>query len=110
MSKFTIEVVGFTPFARNTLRGFATIRLPELKLTIHDLTVHQHDSGSRWASMPGKALIDKNGIAKRKPDGRVEYVPVLELDGREVRDAFSAAVVRALLEFNPHAFDAEVVA
>jgi hypothetical protein len=105
MSKFTITCTGFTPYHRNTLRGFATIRLPELKLTIHDVAVHQHDSGARWVALPSKPLLDKNGIAKRGPAGKIEYAQLFEFEGRAIRDAFSAAVVRALLEFEPHAFD-----
>ena len=110
MSKFTIECVGFTPYQRNTLRGFATIRLPELKLVIHDITIHQHDSGSRWASMPSKPLLDKSGVAKRTPAGKIEYTQLFEFEGRETRDAFSAAVVRAVLAFAPTAFTEPVTA
>jgi hypothetical protein len=110
MPKFTIECIEFTPFVRNTLRGFATIRLPELKLVIHDIAVHEHPNGSRWASLPAKPLIDKIGVAKRNPAGKVEYAQLFEFGGRETRDAFSAAVVRAVLAFAPTAFTEPVTA
>jgi len=103
MTKFSVECVGWKPLHRNTLRGFCDVRLPELKLCIHDVAVHQHDSGARWAALPSKPQIDREGNAKRGPDGKIAYVPLLELEGRPVRDAFSAAVVRALIAFDPHA-------
>jgi hypothetical protein len=46
----------------------------------------------------------------RDDTGKVQYWPVLEFDSRAVRDAFSAAVIRALLEFAPAAFDDEAAA
>jgi hypothetical protein len=110
VSKFTVTCIDFTPYTRNTLRGFATIRLPELKLVIHDIAVHQHENGSRWASMPSKPLIDKNGVAKRGSAGKIEYAQLFEFEGRETRDAFSAAVVRAVLAFAPAAFTERVTA
>ena len=65
MAKLTISCVAFTPYRRNTLYGFATVRLPELKLCIHDVAQHQYASGARWAALPAKPVIDRNGIAKR---------------------------------------------
>ena len=104
MSKFTVTCIDFTPYTRNTLRGFATIRLPELKLIVHDVAVHQHENGSRWVGLPSKPLLDKNGVARRGPAGKIEYAQLFEFEGRETRDAFSRAVVAAVLAFAPLAF------
>ena len=49
--KFTVKVTDFRPFRRNTLRGFATVHVDE-HLTLHDIAVHQHDSGARWVGLP----------------------------------------------------------
>jgi len=47
----------------------------------------------------------KDGSVVSGDDGKPKYFPVLEFDSVPVRDAFSVAVVRALLEFDPHALD-----
>lgn len=103
--KLTVSCSEFRPLHRNTLRGFAAIRIAELKLTIHDVALHQHPNGARWAAMPSKPMIDRNGVAKRGAEGKIEYVTLFEFEGRGVRDAFSQAVVRAVLELDPHAFE-----
>jgi len=69
--KVSIACTDFRPFHRNTLRGFATVKLPDLRLTIRDIAVHQHTSGSRWAQLPAKPMIDNAGVAKRTAEGRV---------------------------------------
>jgi hypothetical protein len=108
-AKFTVRVVAFHPLTRNTLRGFMTVRIAELALTIRDVAVHEHANGSRWAQLPAKPQIDRAGTARRNADGKIEYTAILEFENRAVRDAFSAAVVRALLEFEPRAFEGEAV-
>jgi hypothetical protein len=107
--KLTITVTDFRPFRRNTLRGFATIHIDELHLTIHDIAVHQHDNGARWVGLPAKPVIDSGGIAKRTSDGKLEYAKLLSFDSRTVSDAFAAAVIAALLEHDAEAFDREGV-
>ena len=47
---------------------------------------------------------------KRSPkdaEGKAQYASILEFPERAVRDAFSAAVVRAVIEHSPAAFDGE---
>jgi hypothetical protein len=107
--KSTVKVTEFRPFRRNTLRGFATIHVDELHLTLHDVAVHQHGNGSRWVSLPAKPVIDSTGAVKRTSDGKIEYVRLFTFDGRAVSDAFSAAVIKALIEFDAQAFDREAV-
>lgn len=105
--KFTITVTDFRPYRRNTLRGFATVRVDELKLTIHDIAVHQHDRGARWVGLPAKPVVDSGGNVKRTSDGRIEYAKLLGFDSRAVSDAFSATVIAALLAHDAEAFDHE---
>ena len=107
--KFTVKVTDFRAFRRNTLRGFATVRVDELQLTIHDIAVHQHDSGARWVGLPSKPLVDSGGNIKRTTDGKIEYVRLFTFDARAVSDAFSAAVITALLDYDQKAFDREGV-
>ena len=39
-------------------------------------------------------------------DGKIKYVPTMSFDSKAVADAFSAAVVAAVLEAHADAFDA----
>ena len=89
---------------RNTLLGFATINIKELRLTIRDVAIHEKN-GQRWAQPPAKPQI-KNGALVTDAAGKLQYSPVLEFDSRAVRDAFSRAVVAAVLEREPAAFGA----
>jgi hypothetical protein len=46
MSRFTVECVEFKLLRRNTLYGFCAFRMSELRLVLHDVTLHQK-GGSR---------------------------------------------------------------
>jgi hypothetical protein len=107
MTKLTVTCAGFHPLVRNTLRGFCSVEITELKLTIHDVAVHEKNE-SRWAQLPAKPQI-RDGELVRDDAGKIQYWPIMEFESRAVRDAFSAAVIRSLLEFAPHAFDLEDV-
>ena len=52
-------------------------------------------------------MLDNAGAARRNAEGKIDYAAMLEFEGREVRDAFSTAVVRAVLKFKPDALNAE---
>jgi len=47
------------------------------------------------------------GTLVKDVTGKVQYVHILDFDSREVRDAFSRAVVQAVLERAPEAFHGE---
>jgi hypothetical protein len=109
MSKLSVTVEDFTPRHSNTLRGFATIVIPELHLKIHDIGVHEKGD-ARWCSLPGKPQIGRDGIVRKGENGKPLYTPIVEFTDKKVRDAFSTRVIAALLEFAPSAFDAEEAA
>jgi hypothetical protein len=109
MSKLTVTCNAFRTLHRNTLCGFAEIEIAELKLTVRDVAVHQKGQ-ARWAQLPAKPQIKDGALVKDATTGEVQYTPIMDFSGRAVRDAFSAAVVRAVLAWDPHAFDAEVAA
>ena len=88
--KHSIDCIGFKAIRKGTLVGFAEIVIRELRLTIHDITLHQKGD-ARWATPPGRPWI-KDGAVVTDADGKVQYSPVLEFESRETRDAFSAAV------------------
>jgi hypothetical protein len=101
--KLTITCAEFRPLRRNTLVGFAVVDIAELKFRIHDLALHQKGE-ARWAQLPAKPQV-RDGNLVKDPSGKVQYWPVFEIENRAVRDAFSAAVVAAVLKHTPHAFD-----
>src|SRR5262249_57733196 len=67
MPKLSITCTEFKPFVRNTLRGFATIIIAEMKLEIREIHVHEHERGARWAVPPAKPMIGNDGVALRAP-------------------------------------------
>jgi hypothetical protein len=97
--KHSITCLSFQPRKKNTLCGFADIQIPALHLTIHDVALHEK-CGARWAALPGRPWV-KDGALVTADGGKIQYSPVLEFEGREVRDAFSAAVWAAVLATNP---------
>jgi hypothetical protein len=105
MSKLTITCRGFYPLHRNTLRGFCEIRIEELRLVIRDIAIHEKGS-ARWAQLPSRLQI-RDGELVHDADGKIQYVHLMNFDSRAVSDAFSAAVIRAVLEFAPTAFEKE---
>ncbi len=101
MSKLTLTCSDWRALQKNTLLGFARISIVELGLTIHDVAVHQ--KGDRmWAALPARPWI-KDGAVVTDDAGKVQYSPLLEFGRREVRDAFSNAVIHAVLESFPDA-------
>jgi len=105
VSRLTIVCRDFKPLRRNTLIGFATVRVAELRLEIHGIAIHQKGT-ARWCQLPAKPLV-RDGALVKDAYGKIQYVPMLAFDARRVADAFSAAVVAALLDVEPHAFNEE---
>jgi hypothetical protein len=104
--KLTVTCGGFNPRVRNTLRGFAEITVAEMRLTIHDVAIHQKGA-SRWAQLPSKPWVKDGALVKDPDTGKIKYIPVMEFDGRAVADAFSRVVIDAVLARAPDAFDGE---
>jgi len=102
-SKLTVRCREFKPLLRHTLRGFCEIHIDELRLTVRDVAVHT--KGERcWAQLPAKPQL-KDGALVKGEDGKVQYIHLMHFDTRAVSDAFSAAVVAAVREHTPDAFD-----
>jgi hypothetical protein len=101
MSKLTVTVLDWTPRHKNTLQGFARVRIDEMRLTIDDVAVHRKAT-SVWAQLPAKPWI-KDGALVLDQHGGIQYSPTFTFDTRDVADAFSAAVIKALIERFPDA-------
>jgi len=100
-----VSLLEWKSLPRNTLRGFATIRLGK-SLRISDVAVHC-SYGKRWAQLPSKAALDKNGAAQRDEKGKIKYIPVLLWLNREAADEFSASVIEAIEREHPGATNAD---
>lgn len=89
-----VTLIAWRPMRKNTLLGFATVRLGR-SLTIKDVGLHR--SGDRaWAGMPAKPMLGQDGHAKMNETGKIQYVSILEWASKEASDRFSEAVFAAV--------------
>jgi hypothetical protein len=103
MSKLTIRCIAWRPLCRNTLRAFATVKIEELRLAVHSVAIHEKN-GKPWAQLPSQPWL-KDGEHVKGDDGKPQYSPLFEFDTSAVRSAFSDAVVRAVLAYDPRALE-----
>jgi hypothetical protein len=105
MSKMTITCEAWRPLQKNTLQGFVTITIAELALRVHDVAIHQKSS-SAWAALPARPWVKGTEVVTGD-DGKIQYSAILEFASKEVRDAFSVAVIKAVRERYPDALSLE---
>jgi len=96
-----MQLLKWTPQRKNTLRGFANIRLPN-GLRIYSCPV-LFSYGKAWATFPAKPQIGRDGLPV-KIDGKPQYVKVIEWGDRTTADRFSERVVELVRERDPSAF------
>ena len=89
-----MRLVEWRPLQKNTLRGFATVELPN-GLTIADISIHV-SHGKTWASLPSRPQMNADGAARRGDDGKILYNPILKWRDRDLADRFSIAVAQAV--------------
>ena len=94
MSKLTVTCTDFRKLEKNTLLGFATIYIAEMRMTISDVGIHEKN-GKRWAQLPSKPMV-KGTEVLTDSNGKVKYAPLFSFDEDKVRHAFNNAVVRAV--------------
>jgi hypothetical protein len=102
MAQMPVQLLDWKPIIRNTLRGFASIRLGA-SLKIHDIALHRHVNGRCWAQLPSKPMLAQDGSVMRNPDGKIKYQPMLEWIDRPSSDRFSEAVIEAIEALHPGA-------
>jgi hypothetical protein len=83
------------PCDRNTLKGFAKIKVSPWHLIMDGVAVHERD-GRSWAQLPARPQIDKETGQVVRDGAKIQYAKVLEFDDREVANRFSDAVVAAV--------------
>ena len=99
-----ILIRDWRPVRKGALLGFARVELPS-GMILADCTVMTGERGP-WVSPPSKPMIGRDGTALKDADtGRVKYQPIIEFASREIRDRFSTAVVEALRDAHPEAFE-----
>lgn len=101
--KLTVTCTAFKARCRNTLRGFATVSIREMRVTIFEVAVHEKN-GKAWAQLPSRPWV-KDGRVVTGDGGKAKYEPLFEFDSAAVRGVFFDAFIRAVLEFDPHALD-----
>jgi hypothetical protein len=100
----SIKCEKWTPRRSNTLHGFADVLLEQTHLRIRDVALHQKGD-HRWAQLPAKPQINRDGVVLRDENGKTKYAKILEFESRDVSDAFSRACIKAVLERFPAAFE-----
>jgi hypothetical protein len=90
-----VSIEDFRSLVRNTLRGFARVRLPE-GIILHDVSIHISD-GKPWASPPGRPMVGRDGRQLKDATGKPQFSPTLTFTSRADRDAFSNAIIEAVL-------------
>ena len=98
-SSFIVE--DCKPLARNSLRGFARVRLPS-GMILRDVAIHAKNA-SAWAAPASKPMIDRNGMVMKDQGGKIKYAPIIEFTSKVLRDKFSKAVIDALRAAHPEA-------
>jgi hypothetical protein len=108
MSKLTVTCLDFKAHCRNTLRGFATVRIEQMRLVVREVAIHEKN-GKAWAQLPSRPWL-KDGRVVTNDEGKVQYAPLFEFETVAVRAAFSEAVIAALLAFDPNALQRDAAA
>jgi hypothetical protein len=72
-------------------------------MTMREVAIHQKNSKA-WAQPPSRPWV-KDGRVVTDDVGKMQYSPISEFDSAAVRAAFSDAVIRAVLAFDPHALE-----
>jgi hypothetical protein len=102
-AKFTINCTAWREMRRNTLRGFAKIKIEELRLVVNEIAIHE-SNGRPWAALPARPWV-KDGAVITDDSGKIKYAPLFEFDNAVVRSAFSDAVIAAVRRFDTHALE-----
>jgi thiosulfate reductase cytochrome b subunit len=83
----------WTPYEKNTLRGFFDLELPS-GLIIHGCTLHVKGD-SKWVGLPAQKVV--------RAGGEVGYVAILEFTNHATADRFRDLAIDALRELGAQA-------
>jgi len=88
-----IRCLKFRPYQKNTLQGFADLKLSRVGIIIHDCTFHRHQNGREWVGFPARSYNDKDGNTQRQ--ALIEFAP----DAKRTREQFQEQAIAAIYEF-----------
>jgi hypothetical protein len=103
-----MNLVGSKPLVKGTLRGFATVELPNgldalNALKVFDCPVSVGPRGP-WASLPSEPVLDREGRQAR-PNGEPRVALFLEWRNCELADRFNTAIVDLVRAAHSDALD-----
>ena len=98
-SKPRMQLLEWRAFRKNTLHGFAVIEMPS-GLVVRDVSIHEK-AGKWWASLPSRPVLDSDGRQIRNHSGKAQYAALLGWRDRDLSDRFSAAVVALVRAEHP---------
>jgi hypothetical protein len=98
-----LTCIGFKSVRSGALRGFASLHFAGWRVRIHGIAVLE-SQGRRWAQLPARPVLDRDGNAIRGDGGKVVYAPVIEFDADERRRLFSELAITAIEIYAPGAF------
>ena len=100
-----LKVPKFYKYHKGITRGFADVFSTSWGITIHGVCVFESVDGKRWASPPSKQRLNKDGTPVLAQDGKMIFDPHVSFASAEKRMQWSDAVIDALLEEHPDAFE-----
>jgi hypothetical protein len=99
-----VALVEWKPVVKNSLRGFATVRLGK-SLQISECLVLA-SNGRLWVNLPGKPQFDRDGHPVLDQRGKQKYSALLQWRDKAAADRFSEAVIAAIrAEHGPEALE-----
>jgi hypothetical protein len=103
--RLPIALLEWRPIVRNTLRGFAEVRVGRT-LIINDCPAHC-SHGRKWVALPSKPQLTRERELVRDATGKLAYTPVVEWADRAAANRFSDDTVAVIEAQFPRAFDVE---
>ncbi len=101
--RIPITMLDWKPFQRNSLRGFASIRIGAW-LIVRDVAVHV-TNGRPGAALAAKPILGADGTAQRDDARKIKYVQLMEWTDKAPRDRFSLSVIEAVEREHPEALE-----
>jgi hypothetical protein len=104
MTQPAMVVEEFKAAERNTLRGWARVRMPS-GMVLHDVGIfYDRDSDRAWVSAPSKAIVGRDGVQMRSAkDSKPLYTPAVSFETKALYQKFSDAAIAALRLAYPQA-------
>ncbi len=102
-----VIIEAFRPLLKNTLRGFADVILPTIRLCIRDVAIHQ--IGDRcWVNLSSRPMLNADGSRMLNDRGKPLYFAFLRFTDEAAHLQFERAVIAAMRAAHPHVLNSEL--